>query len=281
MLPKLPLDKWVDRMVDSIEENLNFLFDPISAAIEGVVDFFSYLLHLPPAIVLIVLFAALAWWIMRWPMALFTFVGLFLIDNLGYWDHTMDTLALVLTSAIVSIVLGVPIGIACARNNRTQSIVTPILDFMQTMPAFVYLIPAVTFFNLGVVPGVIASVIFAVPPTIRLTNLGIRQVPADLVEAADSFGSTPSQKLFKVQLPLAVPSIMAGINQTLMLALSMVVIASLIGAQGIGADVYRAVSQIKTGKGFEAGLAIVILAIFLDRLTQHLVKGKKHADRRG
>ncbi|MGN7456051.1 ABC transporter permease [Paenibacillus pasadenensis] len=281
MLPKLPLDKWVDAAVDWIESSLGFVLDPIAAGIEGAVEGISYVLHLLPALAMIVLLAALAWRFMRWKMALFTLVGLFLIDNLGYWDHTMDTLALVLTSAIVSIVIGIPIGIACARSKRTQQIVTPILDFMQTMPAFVYLIPAVTFFNLGVVPGVIASVIFAVPPTIRLTNLGIRQVPADLVEAADSFGSTPAQKLVKVQLPLAVPSIMAGINQTIMLALSMVVIASLIGAQGIGADVYRAVSQIKTGKGFEAGLAIVILAIFLDRLTQHLVKGKRQADRRG
>lgn len=275
MLPKLPLDEWVESGVDALGSSLSFFFDGVSGFIEGIVNGFSYLLHLSPALVMIILLGALAYWFGRLPIALFTVIGLYLIVNLGYWEHTMDTLALVLTSAIISIALGVPFGIMCAKDQRVQNIVTPALDFMQTMPAFVYLIPAVTFFGLGVVPGVIASVIFAVPPTIRLTNLGIRQVPADLVEAADAFGSTSGQMLFKVQLPLAVPSIMAGINQTLMLALSMVVIASMIGAQGIGADVYRAVTQIKTGQGFEAGLSIVILAIFLDRMTQHLIKRKR------
>ncbi|WP_375295582.1 MULTISPECIES: ABC transporter permease [Paenibacillus] len=274
-MPKLPLDEWVEHGVDALETHLSFFFDPVAAVIEGVVNGISDVLHLVPSLLFIIILGAIAYWFARLPLALFTVIGLYLIDNLGYWDHTMDTLALVLTSALISVVLGIPLGIWCASSQRVQSILTPILDFMQTMPAFVYLIPAVTFFGLGVVPGVIASVIFAVPPTIRLTNLGIRQVPQDLVEASDAFGSTSGQKLFKVQLPLAVPSIMAGVNQTLMLALSMVVIASMIGAQGIGADVYRAVTQIKTGQGFEAGLAIVILAIFLDRMTQHLVKRKR------
>jgi len=173
------------------------------------------------------------------------------------------------------VLFGVPIGIFCSRSNAVQNIVTPILDFMQTMPAFVYLIPAVTFFSLGVVPGVIASVIFAIPPTIRLTNLGIRQVPADLIEAANAFGSTSMQKLVKLQLPLALPTILAGINQTIMLSLSMVVFASMIGAQGVGAVVYKSVTQVKIGEGFEAGLAIVILAILLDRLTQNILKTKR------
>lgn len=159
--------------------------------------------------------------------------------------------------------------------HQFPKIITPLLDLMQTMPAFVYLLPAVTFFSLGVVPGVISSIIFAIPPTIRLTNLGIRQVPAELVEAADAFGSTPTQKLFKLQLPIAMPTIMAGINQTIMLSLSMVVIASMIGAQGVGAYVYRAVTQGNTGVGFEAGLAIVILAIILDRLTQQIIRKSK------
>lgn len=210
-------------------------------------------------------------------MALFTFVGLLIIDNLGYWSQTMQTLSLVLTSALISVVVGVPVGILCARKNSIQNIVTPILDFMQTMPAFVYLLPAVSFFSLGVVPGVIASIIFAIPPTIRMTNLGIRQVPEELTEAADAFGSTPSQKLVKLQLPIALPSIMAGINQTIMLSLSMVVIASMIGAQGVGSYVYRAVTQGNTGVGFEAGIAIVILAIILDRLTQNAIRRTKKA----
>jgi len=205
----------------------------------------------------------------------FALIGLYLIENLGLWEQSMQSLALVLTASILSILVGVPLGIVCARSATLRNVVTPVLDFMQTMPAFVYLLPAVSFFKLGVVPGVIASIIFAVPPTIRLTNLGIRQVPEELVEAADAFGSTPMQKLMKLQLPMAMPTIMAGINQTIMLSLSMVVIASMIGAQGVGALVYRAVTQVKTGAGFEAGIAIVIMAILLDRLTQNAFKKNK------
>ncbi|MNI04750.1 Glycine betaine transport system permease protein OpuAB [compost metagenome] len=275
MIPKIPLDEWVETAVETLDENLSFIFDPLESGIEGIVDFFSVIFHFPPALVIIVILTGLAYWFLRWPLALFTGLGLLLVYNLGHWEHTMDTLALVITSSVFCMVIGIPLGILCARNSKIMNILTPVLDFMQTMPAFVYLIPAVTFFGLGVVPGVIASVIFAVPPTIRLTNLGIRQVPADLVEASDAFGSTPMQKLLKVQLPLAMPSILAGVNQTIMLALSMVVIASMIGAQGIGADVYRAVTQVKIGAGFEAGLAIVILAILLDRLTQNIIKPSK------
>lgn len=275
MGPKIPLDVWVERIVDWIGSNLVILFDLISAAIDGTVSLFAFLFHLPPPLLLIPLVSLGAYLLGRWPLGAFSLAGLWLIHNLGYWDHTMDTLALVTTSAILSVIIGLPMGIWCAKSRTVNQGVTPLLDFMQTMPAFVYLIPAVTFFGLGVVPGVIASVIFAVPPTIRLTNLGIRQVPFDLIEAADSFGSTPKQKLMKVQLPLAVPTIMAGVNQTIMLSLSMVVIASMIGAQGIGADVYRAVTQLKIGEGFEAGLSIVILAILLDRLTQNMIKNNK------
>lgn len=271
-LPKLPLDEWIETAVDVLYDNLEWLFDFLATVIGGMVEGLAFVLQLPPAVVVIVPLALIGYWLGRWPLAVFSLAGLILIENLGYWDNTMATLALVLTSAIISILVGIPVGILCAQRDRVQYVVTPVLDFMQTMPAFVYLIPAVTFFGLGVVPGVIASVIFAVPPTIRLTNLGIRQVPKDLVEAADAFGSTPKQKLLKVQLPLALPSIMAGINQTIMLSLSMVVIASMIGAQGLGADVYRAVTQIKIGQGFEAGLAIVILAILLDRITQSIMK---------
>lgn len=235
----------------------------------------EFVFTFPTAVLLIALLTFLSYWIGSIRIAIFTAFGLLLILNLGYWDNTMQTLALVMTSAIISIAIGIPVGILSARKISIENTLKPILDFMQTMPAFVYLIPTVIFFGLGVVPGVIASVIFAIPPTIRLTNLGIKQVPADLVEAADAFGSTPSQKLIKLQLPLALPTIMAGINQTIMLSLSMVVIASMIGAQGVGADVYRAVTQLKTGIGFEAGLAVVILAIILDRITQHLVTKKK------
>ncbi len=276
-MPKLPLDRWVESIVDWLGMNLGWLFRALSAVIGRTVSAFSALLHLPPPWLLIVALAALAYRLGRWTLALFALISLLLIWNLGYWDATMESTALVLTASLISIVVGIPLGIWCAANRTVRNVLTPLLDFMQTMPAFVYLIPAVTFFGLGVVPGVIASVIFAIPPTIRLTHLGIQQVPDDLIEAADSFGSTSGQKLMQVQLPLALPNIMAGINQTIMLSLSMVVISSMIGAQGIGADVYRAVTQLNTGQGFEAGLAVVILAILLDRLSQKSVGGKRRS----
>ncbi|TKD68719.1 ABC transporter permease [Pseudalkalibacillus hwajinpoensis] len=275
LFPKIPLADWVDSIVDMLTDNLEPLFDGITTGIDWFVEGIVSILAFPPAIVLIAIFTILAWWSSRWPVAIFTFLGLMLIDNLGYWDPTLDTLALVLTSVIISIILGVPLGIWASQSDRFRGIVTPILDFMQTMPAFVYLIPAILFFGIGMVPGIIASVIFAMPPTIRLTNLGIRQVPEDLIEASNAFGSTTKQKLIKIQLPLATPTIMAGINQSIMLSLSMVVIASLVGAPGLGADVYRAVTQIKVGIGFEAGLAIVILAIMLDRISQNIGNTKK------
>ncbi|QOS99163.1 ABC transporter permease/substrate binding protein [Brevibacterium sp. JNUCC-42] len=274
-MTKIPLGSWIESLEAWFDASFGPLFALISAIIGGLVSGFEWLFINIPALLFIVLFSLIIYLVARWKMALFSLLGLLLIYNLGYWPQTMMTLAQVLTAAMISIFLGVPIGIWCAKKNTVQNIVTPILDFMQTMPAFVYLLPAVTFFSLGVVPGVIASVIFAIPPTIRLTNLGIRQVPEDLVEAADAFGSTPMQKLIKLQLPLAIPSIMAGINQTIMLSLSMVVISSMIGAQGLGSDVYRAVTQTKTGVGFEAGIAVVILAIILDRFSQTLIKGRE------
>lgn len=274
-MPKIPLADWIESLVSWMEDYLAGFFDVIAAVIEGIVGAFSDLFLLPHPLIFIVIFGILAFLAGRLPLTLFTVIGFLIIDNLGYWTQTIDTLSLVLTSALISILLGVPIGIWCAYSKTASRIIIPLLDFMQTMPAFVYLLPAVTFFSLGVVPGVIASVIFAIPPTIRLTQLGIKQVSEELTEAADAFGSTSGQKLFKVQLPLAMPTLMAGVNQTIMLSLSMVVIASMIGAQGIGAEVYRAVTQLQIGKGFEAGLAVVILAIVLDRFTQNIFKTKK------
>ncbi|MFD2670712.1 ABC transporter permease [Marinicrinis sediminis] len=273
-LPKIPLGDWVVSTEEWMRDNLGFLFDAIGNTINFTVDRLEWLLELPHPIITILVISLLAYFMGGLKLGLFSLIGLLFIDNLGYWDHTMKTLALVFTAALLSIVVGVPIGILSAKSKNIYRVVQPILDFMQTMPAFVYLLPAVTFFGLGVVPGVIASIIFAIPPTIRLTYLGIEQVPKDLVEAADAFGSTSTQKLFKLQLPLAIPTIMAGINQTIMLSLSMVVIASMIGAQGLGTAVYAAVTQTKTGVGFEAGIAVVILAIILDRLTQSMVNKK-------
>ncbi|MFZ3591171.1 ABC transporter permease [Bacillus sp. DJP31] len=275
LLPKLPLADWVDRFVAWLTVTFEGLFDSIAEGLEWFVDGIVTILAFPPTILLIFIVSALAWRICDRRIALFALIGLFLIDNLGLWEEMLETVALVKTSVFISIIIGIPLGIWASQSHRVKQVVTLILDFMQTMPAFVYLLPAIFFFNIGVVPGVVASVIFAMPPTIRLTILGIQQVPADLIEATEAFGSTTKQKLLKVQLPLAKPTIMAGINQSIMLALSMVVIASMVGAPGLGTEVYRAVTQLKTGIGFEAGLAIVIIAILLDRFTQNIGKKKQ------
>ncbi|WP_409292987.1 glycine betaine ABC transporter substrate-binding protein [Peribacillus sp. SCS-37] len=271
-LPQLPLAHWVDIAISWIVTHFEGLFSGISAITEGFIDKLVKVLELGPPLALIIIISLLAFYTSRWTVGIITLVGLLLIENLGLWDAAVNTLALVLSSVIITIVIGIPIGIWASQNDRVRRAITPILDFMQTMPGFVYLIPAILFFGIGVVPGIIASVIFAVPPTIRLTNLGIREVPGDLIEAADAFGSTTSQRLFSLQLPLATPTILAGVNQSIMLALSMVVIASLVGAPGLGAEVYRAVTQVQVGGGFVAGLAIVIIAIILDRISQNLRK---------
>jgi glycine betaine/proline transport system permease protein len=269
-IPKIPVGNWIDHFVTFLNDNIKGFFDVISAIVDGIVSFIVLVLTFPPALILILIVGIIAWFSSKkWSFTILSMIGLLFILNLGYWQETMDTLALVLTSVFISIIVGIPLGIWASQSEKTARIITPILDFMQTMPAFVYLIPALFFFGIGVVPGVISSVIFAMPPTIRLTNLGIREVPADLVEAANAYGSTTKQKLFKVQLPLATKTIMAGINQSFMLSLSMVVIASLVGAPGLGAEVYRAVSRLEVGTGFEAGISIVILAIILDRITQY------------
>jgi len=270
IIPKLPVSKWVDLFVDWLTVTFAAAFDGVSNGLETIVEGIVTGLGYIPFYIFIILLGLVAWKLSSKGIALFTVIGLLLIENLGYWEPMLETLALVLSAVFLSVIIGVPVGIWASQNRTVKQIVTPVLDFMQTMPAFVYLIPAIFFFNIGIVPGVVASVIFAVPPTIRLTILGIHQVPADIIEATESFGSTTGQRLIKVQLPLAMPTIMAGINQSIMLALSMVVIASMVGAPGLGADVYRAVTQIQIGKGFEAGLAIVVIAIVLDRITQNI-----------
>jgi ABC-type proline/glycine betaine transport system, permease component len=205
-------------------------------------------------------------------LAIFTFIGLLIIQFVDLWESAMATLALVLVSSLIALIVGIPIGILASRSERADGIVRPVLDFMQTMPAFVYLIPAIILFERGNVAGTIATVIFAMPPVVRLTNLGIRQVPEDVMEAAKSLGSTSRQLLYKIQLPMALPTILAGINQTIMLALSMVVIASMIGAGGLGSDVRAALSRVNIGYGFEAGIAVVMLAMIIDRISQAIGK---------
>lgn len=276
LFPKLPLSDWIEAFVDLLTDYLSAFFDAISNGIEHVSDWLVWLLsigEIPGApYILIIIITLLAWWLAGWKIGLFSLIGLGLVNNLGYWSELIDTLSLIVLSVVIAIIIGIPFGIWMSQKDTVQSIITPILDFMQTMPAFVYLIPAVVFFGLGMVPGVIATIIFAMPPTVRLTNLGIRQVDEELVEAANAFGSTTGQRLTKVQIPLSMPTTMAGINQTIMLSLSMVVMASLVGAPGLGAIVYRAVTQVKIGLGFEGGLALVIIAMILDRITQGINK---------
>ena len=271
-IPQIPLVKWADLLVAWLRKDAQWFFSPIKTLLDGFVSGLSEILTTIPPLLFVIIIVGLTIFITKrkWGLPIFVLLGLLLIQNLGYWEDTMLTLSLVLTASLISIIIGVPLGIWMSRNKIIQDIVTPILDFMQTMPAFVYLIPAVSFFGIGMVPGIIASVIFAMPPVVRLTNLGIRQVSTELIEAADAFGSTGMQKLFKVQLPMAKNTIMAGINQTIMLALSMVVIASMIGAEGLGVEVFRAVTRNEAGQGFASGLSIVILAIVLDRITQAL-----------
>jgi ABC-type proline/glycine betaine transport system permease subunit len=248
-------------------DNAGFLFDFVSTLLGGLVAGVEAALTAPPALVTVALAAALAWWLRNWRFGLFTLVSLLLIDGMGFWFETMQTLALVLVAAGFAVAIGLPVGIAAARRPGVSRTVRPLLDFMQTMPSFIYLLVAVIFFTIGTVPGVVASLIFAMPPAVRLTELGIKQVDREVVEAADAFGATPRQVLRQVQLPLAMPTIMAGINQVIMLALSMVVIAGLGGAPGLGALVVRAVTRLQIGLGFESGLAVVILAVILDRIT--------------
>lgn len=278
MLQKIPLANWIDSLVDGLTKYKGF-FNAISSFIGGINNTFQWVFDLLPAWLFIVIILGLTFYANRdkqkYSLLIFELIGLLLIINLGFWRDMTQTLTLVLTSTLISLVIGIPLGILMGKSDTAEIILKPVLDFMQTMPAFVYLIPAVAFFGIGMVPGVVASVIFAMPPTVRMTNLGIRQVPGELIEAADSYGSTSWQKLIKVQLPLAKTTMMAGINQSMMLALSMVVIASMIGAMGLGTEVYFAVGRNDAGNGFAAGLSIVILAIIIDRLTQALTKEKQ------
>lgn len=271
----LPLGDWVNVAVDWLTVNLAVFFDAISDVIRVILTNLEHFLYWLPWPVVIAIFVLIAWRVTGWRIALFVGAGLYFMGALGLWEASMTTLALIVTAVAISLLIGIPLGVVAARYDAVWAVIRPILDAMQTIPSFVYLIPAIMFFGIGNVPGVIATVIFAVPPAVRMTNLGIREVSSDVVEAAVAFGSTTWQLLMKVQLPLARPTIMAGVNQTIMLALSMVVVAGLVGAGGLGEQIVRALGHVDVGRGAEAGLAILVIAIILDRITMTLGQRKK------
>ncbi len=264
---RLPVGDWIDVGVDWMTDNLEWLFDAISAFLKTLIDGLETGLLFPTALVFIVLVAALAYFAKGWKFALFTAASFVIMAMMGLWAEAMSTLSLVLVASSVAILIGVPLGIVAARSERFSSMLRPVLDLMQTMPSLVYLIPAIVFFGIGKVPGAVATVVFALPPAARLTELGLRQVDAEVVEAGEAFGASPMKILTRVQVPLALPTIMAGVNQVIMLALSMVVIAGMVGAGGLGAVVFRGVTRLDVGLGFEGGLSVVIMAVFLDRIT--------------
>ncbi|WP_294609375.1 choline ABC transporter permease subunit [Roseovarius sp.] len=266
---KIPVGDAAESFFLWLQDNGAWVFDMLSALMEGLIDGFLWLLQAPHPLVIMAIFVGLTWLLQRnWKTCLFVFLGFLFIHNQNYWEETTESLTLVLSSCIFCMAIGVPIGIAAAHRPRLYDWLRPVLDLMQTLPPFVYLIPAIVFFGIGMVPGLIATVIFVVPAPIRLTHLGISSTPRPLLEAAQAFGATAQQTLFKVELPYALPQIMAGLNQTIMLSLSMVVIGALVGADGLGVPVLRAINTVNISLGFESGLMIVVVAIILDRMLR-------------
>ena len=266
---KIPVGKAAASVFDWLQINGAFFFDALSDILEAMIDAILWVLQTPNPFFIIAAFTLLAFVLQRsWKPALLTFLGFVFILNQGYWEETTESLTLVLSACVVCMGVGVPIGIAMAHRPRLYAWARPVLDLMQTLPTFVYLIPAIVFFGIGMVPGLIATVIFVLPAPIRLTHLGVSSTPSPLLEAAQAFGATPRQTLWKVELPYAFPQIMAGLNQTIMLSLSMVVIAALVGADGLGVPVVRALNQVNTSLGFESGFIIVVIAIVLDRMLR-------------
>ena len=269
-LPKIPLGSWVETFINWIQTHLHGFLGLISQSGTSVNDALVNVLLAIPPLVMVVVFVLIAWLAKSWRLAVGTAVTFLLIISMGQWTNAMETLVLVTLATVTALIFAIPLGIWAARNKYVSALVRPVLDLMQTMPAFVYLIPSVLFFSIGVVPGMFATLIFAMPPGVRMTELGIKQVDKETVEAGRSFGATDWQILKGIQLPLAVPTIMAGVNQVIMLALSMAVIAGMVGADGLGKEVVKALATIDIAKGTEAGLSIVFLAIFLDRVTAAL-----------
>jgi glycine betaine/proline transport system permease protein len=266
---KIPIGKTAKAGFEWLRDNAEWFFETFEDALTWLIEAVLFILNYPNPLIIVALFVAMTWAIQKnWKPCLLVFVGFLFILNQGYWEETMESLTLVAFACLTCMAIGVPIGIAAAHRPRLYSAISPVLDLMQTLPTFVYLIPMIVFFGIGMVPGLVATVIFVVPAPIRLTYLGVHATPKPLLEAAEAFGATPSQTLWKVELPYALPQIMAGLNQTIMLSLSMVVIAALVGADGLGVPVVRALSQVNAALGFESGLVIVVVAIMLDRMLR-------------
>lgn len=274
---RIPIGHWIDLVVIWLTDNLATVFDAVSRVVGFILLKIDFLFNWIPWPISIGVIVVIAWLVSGRRVAIFSAIALFLMGSLELWAEGMSTLALVTTAVFISVVLGLPAGILSAKNERFDAILRPILDGMQTIPSFVYLIPAIMFFGIGNVPGIMATVIFSLPPMVRLTSLGIRQVDFEVVEAGHAFGSTPLQLLVKIQLPLALPSIMTGVNQTVMMALSMVVVAAMIGAGGLGYKILYSIQRVDLAVGIEAGLGILFIAMVLDRILQGVTKRQQKA----
>ncbi|MGH3097342.1 MAG: ABC transporter permease [Streptosporangiales bacterium] len=279
IIPSMPLADWTQTAVNWLYANLEDFFNALNALIQAVVGGLEFALTAPPTLVMVAILTLLALALAGWRVALFTVIGLLLIISLGLWDEAMLTLALILISTTISLIIGIPLGIVAAKVRVAEAITRPILDLMQTMPPFVYLVPFAILLGLGFGPALIATIVFSMPPAARLTMLGIRQVPTETVEAAHAFGSTPMQTLLKVELPLALSHIKTGINQVIMLSLSMVVVAALIGAGGLGRPVVFGLQQLNVGTSLVGGVGIVIIAVALDRVTRSVGESRRRLPR--
>lgn len=270
MEPRIEVGSWIDSAVTWLQETFEPVLEVVDTAVSGLYEALRDALQAPPFLVMIAIFAIIAWVVRSWKFAVFTVIAFYLVAAMDSWDAAMETLSLVIIAAALATIFAIPIGIWAAKSQTVSNIVRPILDLMQTMPALVYLIPTLFVFGIGVVPGIVSTVVFAMPPGVRLTELAIRQVDTEVVEAGQAFGSPPGRILRQIQLPLALPTIMAGINQIIMLALSMVVLAAMVGAAGLGLEVVKGLTTLQLEPGVEAGLSVVVLAIYLDRVVAAL-----------
>ncbi|AMS06323.1 ABC transporter permease subunit [Acidipropionibacterium acidipropionici] len=268
--PRIPIGTWIESFFNWFQGAFDWLISFINVVVGGLYNGLEVVLAKPLYLVMIVILAAIAWLCASWKVAVFTVIGFYVIRAVDQWENAMNTLALVLVAVVIALIIAIPLGIWAAKSKRFSAFIKPVLDFMQTMPSLAYLVPVVVLFSVGPVAGAIATIIFALPPGVRFTELGIRQVDTETVEAGAAFGASPSHILTRIQIPLAMPTIMAGVNQVIMLALSMVVLSGMVGAGGLGGDVVAALSQLEIGLGMEAGVAVVVVAIFLDRITSGL-----------